>query len=549
MQAIEALIAGIPAAADGTVELYERGTSTRATWYTTFEGEVAVSSGADIALDSYGSAEAYINQLVTCVVKDATGATVRSFTVGESANNVEYRGQSFTGTNYESSSTGAGSAYPVQLQAILDLWKTNSGAVDWKVLQGDSAVTLQVALGALTGLVFNVKSPTYGAAGDFTTDDTAAIQAALTAAGVAAANGEEGAYVFFPIGTYRITAVLNVPNYVHMVGVGTNGSIIAVDHPTQGTLAFASGIHTQTVTGIRLAAMQANTGAVVTLASGSQVALRDCLIGQAAWHIGTLVSLTSSTTTSFSAYRTRFEVGTTSTANMVSSANTARITLEDCDFTTPATYTPTNAVVYGNAMSLRNCRFINTATSSGTVVDVAFSSTTVVGDLHGCTFTNGGGGTVTAIALGTYVAASTFSEVGSVFGSTVTAYSYVFAVANIGALVALHSRTHRTYRVTSNAATVALPTDQYGVCIVSRSNAAAQSITATVPPEGAFGVVHVIDTGGAGFTETLSTGFEPNDATRASAIVVGAEHPSFVYVAAAIGAGVRCQALTKWDYT
>lgn len=50
---------------------------------------------------------------------------------------------------------------------------------------------------------FNVKA--YGAVGDGTTDDTTAIQNAITAAIAAGGSG-----VFFPAGTYKITAALNV---------------------------------------------------------------------------------------------------------------------------------------------------------------------------------------------------------------------------------------------------------------------------------------------------------------------------------------------------
>jgi hypothetical protein len=52
---------------------------------------------------------------------------------------------------------------------------------------------------------YNVRSPTYGAVGNGTTDDTVAVQAALTAA-VGAGGGE----VYFPAGTYKLTAMVTV---------------------------------------------------------------------------------------------------------------------------------------------------------------------------------------------------------------------------------------------------------------------------------------------------------------------------------------------------
>lgn len=54
------------------------------------------------------------------------------------------------------------------------------------------------------GMVFNVKHPAYGATGDGTTDDTTAINAAITDA--KAVNG----IVFFPTGSYAVSSALNI---------------------------------------------------------------------------------------------------------------------------------------------------------------------------------------------------------------------------------------------------------------------------------------------------------------------------------------------------
>lgn len=71
------------------------------------------------------------------------------------------------------------------------------------------------------GQVFNVKA--YGAKGDGVTDDTTAIQAAITAA-EAAPGGE----VSLPPGTYKTSAVLTVDlNKCSLIGVGSAGVTIA----------------------------------------------------------------------------------------------------------------------------------------------------------------------------------------------------------------------------------------------------------------------------------------------------------------------------------
>jgi hypothetical protein len=71
-------------------------------------------------------------------------------------------------------------------------------------------------------LVFNVKD--YGAAGDDSTADTAAIQAAITAAAVTASGGL-GATVFLPKGTYRTTGI-TLPDNVQLRGAGQRASRI-----------------------------------------------------------------------------------------------------------------------------------------------------------------------------------------------------------------------------------------------------------------------------------------------------------------------------------
>lgn len=105
-----------------------------------------------------------------------------------------------------------------------------AGAVATRPLSG-----ALVSLGGETGSVdgwFSVAD--YGAAGDGTTDDTAALQAALDDA---AANG--GGVVWVPAGTYRVTATLtNDADGVSVVGTG-EGSKIVKDFDTDDLFAFA----------------------------------------------------------------------------------------------------------------------------------------------------------------------------------------------------------------------------------------------------------------------------------------------------------------------
>jgi len=71
----------------------------------------------------------------------------------------------------------------------------------------------------LQGLPYNVTH--YGAAGDDTTDDTGAIQAAIDAVSAAG-----GGTVFLPPGTYKTTATLGIKSGVTIKGAGKHGTIV-----------------------------------------------------------------------------------------------------------------------------------------------------------------------------------------------------------------------------------------------------------------------------------------------------------------------------------
>lgn len=79
-------------------------------------------------------------------------------------------------------------------------------------------------LGAKGKDTVSVKDAPYNAKGDGTTDDTAAIQAAITACG-----GQNGKTVHFPAGNYYITAPITVPNYTHIIGDGPYKSRINLE--------------------------------------------------------------------------------------------------------------------------------------------------------------------------------------------------------------------------------------------------------------------------------------------------------------------------------
>lgn len=66
----------------------------------------------------------------------------------------------------------------------------------------------------------------YGAKGDGSTDDTAAINAAITAATAAGVSGAMGAIVFFPAGKYKVTSTITLSSPVIIRGSGIGSTLI-----------------------------------------------------------------------------------------------------------------------------------------------------------------------------------------------------------------------------------------------------------------------------------------------------------------------------------
>ena len=72
----------------------------------------------------------------------------------------------------------------------------------------------------------NVKDDAYGAKGDGSTDDTVAIQAAITAVSAT------GGIVFFPPGTYIVSNALTVNSYIVFAGAGDHATNISMSSVT-----------------------------------------------------------------------------------------------------------------------------------------------------------------------------------------------------------------------------------------------------------------------------------------------------------------------------
>ena len=491
MHAITALISGIRGAESGTAELYRRGTSTRATWYTSFEGDGATSTGADITLDSNGGYELYVDELVDVVAKSSTGTTVRSFTAGDSSPVVEVRSSSFTGTSYTSAASAVSN--PTTLQAVLDLWNDNAGntsaAIDWKVLLDGASTSLFTALGRLTGpLWYNVKDPTYGALGDNSNDDTAEIQEAIDVAAAATYGG----VVYLPPGTYKVSATLTLPADVSLQGAGPVSTFLTMDHASNALISVTGSTarDSQFIRDMRLTVSQANTGNLITVGAGSRLIVDNCDIGAGTNVNGDCIGVVTSASTRLT-IRDCILRWTSATASAINCAGAmARGVFINCIFSPPAACSATNGWVYGRDIDFIGCRFDCAAATSGTCSVYKANSTTLDATMTGCKFEGSGGATVTGMELGSYLAASKFIESGNSApgyeDTNFTLYSYTALVAQAAADVQLVTRETRNYYLESNAASVAPDAKQYGSIHVHATGTTLATVTVTgMAPQGA----------------------------------------------------------------
>jgi pectate lyase-like protein len=99
-------------------------------------------------------------------------------------------------------------------------------------------VDLNTALGQIGDLATNVTDEAYGATGDGVTNDTVAVQAAITAV-----SGAGGGVVYFPVGTYLVSS-LTVPAKVRLIGANRQASVIKKS--ANGVLVSMSGPSTDT---------------------------------------------------------------------------------------------------------------------------------------------------------------------------------------------------------------------------------------------------------------------------------------------------------------
>lgn len=387
MNLVQFLAAGCNGAEGGTATFLLRGTasSAAAVLYEQFEGLTQPGTNV-ISLDSNGAAEIYCDAYCDVVISNSAGVPLRTVTIGHSAPLVEVQSQSFTGTDYDGNPANT-AGEPVDLKTVLDRWFTSAGTTDFKVLIGGVATDLDTAFAAgLTGVVFNVKDPAYGATGDGVTDDTTAILAANTAA--------NGGPVFFPAGTYKMTTATLSGANINWFGAGAGASIISgisstnlialSDNTSTGWKNFRNLSFTSSGAYTRLFALE----------ESQNTTFRNCVF-DASQCSGDAVELNAAAGLSKVVVTDcDFTLGASTGTAIQNSAATGRrsITVTGTSFTVPSGFT--GRVLRGPDFNVRGCRFDGSAVDAGTYrwVDAEDLSSVgkYVGNFVGNKFIDGG---------------------------------------------------------------------------------------------------------------------------------------------------------------
>ena len=498
MQLIGALAAGIRGAANGTAEVYRRGTATRVTWYEDFEGQEPVSTGADIALDENGGAVVYVGEIVRVVVRDSTGTIVRDFVVSISAKVVEYVGQSFTGVDPETGDTGINQ--PVSVSDVLDLWVESAGAGNFRATGFSALSSLATTATGLANTFISVKE--YGATGDGVTDDLAAINTAITA--VQAQSVLSAGRLLFPPGTYRITAAISVPEGVSFGGSGLGACAIVQATAGVAVLTIGATSAASVIEDLTLRHAGAASGGVpeVTAANGTKVRFVRCAFGSSSRFTDYGISVvTAGTATEVHA---DYCVFTNIAAGIIDARTTAPsqpLFISNSKFV--ANTTGTWAGIASPYFVASMCTFDFSAQTSGTGSGADFTAdsgpaSSAFGVVTGCVFTNPTGGTANGVDIPALIPATvTFYEDQNTFGGSITAIYGGMDVtfSSKGAWLKLGSRESRVLQTTNNASHTAR-TDLYGTIVVTRSTNANSTITLTMVPEGTRGRLLVLNSSG-----------------------------------------------------
>jgi len=357
---VQFLAAGVNGAASGTATFLLRGTSSSAAtvMYNDFEATTQPGSNV-VTLDSNGAAEVYCDAYCDIELRSSSGTLLRTVTIGNSAPLVEVRSTSFTGTAYDGSPSNT-IGEPITLKAILDKWITSAGASNWQVLLNGSATNIQTALAGFVGLFINVKAPAYGATGDNATDDTTAITAAI-----AAADSAGGGIVFFPPGTYVVSALTIATDSVVLMGCGSGSSILRGTSAGDFLLKFTDNTVSaeKRITGLGFTTT-ATYQAIIELEESQSISIDYCYFGLGNVEDAAIKRLDVDGGTTVHVNNCVFDVFDASSAllNLADDGETF-FSVAGCTFVVSSSFT--GAIITGPDFSVSQCNFDASAVTSG----------------------------------------------------------------------------------------------------------------------------------------------------------------------------------------
>ena len=476
MQLIAPLIAGVRGAENGHAEVYKRGTSTRATYYASFEGQGGISSGGNISLDAFGGAEVYVDELVDVKVVASDGTAIRNFTAGEAASNVEVVSTAFTGTDYETALSAV--SKPAVLEAILDLWIAQNLAPDWKIKVGGTTDTIVSFLSQVVGLVINVKDPQYGATGDRTTDDYTALAAAHNAA-------TAGQIIYYPPGTYRSTQDLPVADDVTILGAGPDSSIISIDSATEnGLTVTGDGTKVASIVNIGIQAEQGNSGSLIKYSGNPRLRIAKCKLN-ADGNFEKVIDDTGTDACDIAIEDSEIGVGLDYLFYDDAADADVHFAMDRCEVTTKKTTLSVEAVVRGSGLRIRNCIFDGSSLTSGDVVYVRGNGGANWCLVEGNVFKDAGGATMNGVVLENPSSGYRSLEISNVFGSSVDFYGGPagYAAGSFGD-DGVWASSREQYGVTlvdaSTATAVSIDTMNYRTVMIEKQNPGTGTITVTI---------------------------------------------------------------------
>lgn len=530
MHNLAILAAGVNGAANGTAEIFRRATSTRAQYFTDFEGDNPIDSGDDVDLDANGGATIYVDQYVDVQVRDNAGNPVRFYTEGKTASATELRSPSFTGTDYDDAETGAGK--PVVLSTVMNRWLPSAGATDFLVDVGGVPTNISTAIAGRLAIYFNVKETTFGAEGNGTADDVIPIQDAIDAADAAG-----GGVVFFPAGTYRITTSLVVPSGVSLLGAAP-AARINIDAAALAAVVIsgtASIVALSIIKDLRFGANQATSADLVTASTNAKVLFDNCVFAASAMTAGDCIGHAGALWVVV--VDCNFRWGGNGAA-ITASAPTVHI--RDCKFEPlDVGYTGTILPMASEVVTVRGCAFqILSLTGTFTCISANLTISSASYLVVGNTFIPGVG-IVTYFSLNDpgSISSTSFIETGNILaqpGGDIYDVTVVAADTTLSGVVAFGSREiggNLPNSIVSGVSPVVLNKDRL-VQSVELTAAIIVSIECDLLPPGHRLFVNILNTAGA---PTGTVAFDPtNFATLGGFVLADNEGYQAIFVSEVI---------------